>query len=243
MRIPIFATILICAMIMNLHAFDGDAWIVVGDDVRVRSNPSIKGTVVTSLKAGTVVRVTEKTDNRDKFLQGDEFGFYWYNAVLPGGKKGWIYGKFLYQMNGDRFADDPAIFANPLKIGGKLYYFGIAVEDAYPAADDNGLTGSTIHAVPFMIQDNGKEGLLFKSDSVRTFHDENLSFPYFFRMTDDEGGMQTVKSVTTTVKGKIMHVKVLFDYSLQDGGGTFYILAKPDSGALIITEYQPHPVN
>jgi hypothetical protein len=222
---------------VNLFAFDGDSWIVAGDDVRVRSTSSVQGTVVDSVNAGTVVRVISKTDKRDKFLQGDEFGFFWYNVVLPNGKKGWIYGKFLYQMIGQNTVADPEIFSKPQKIDEKDYYFGIAQEEAYPIADETGLTGSEIHLLPFFLEDGKNEALLLKALKVHTFEDESLKFPYYFKLTDSEGGMQSITSIETSKKNNVTTVRLNFDYEHQDGGGTFYILAKKEKNHLLITEY------
>jgi uncharacterized protein YgiM (DUF1202 family) len=222
---------------VNLFAFDGDSWIVAGDDVRVRSTSSVQGTVVDSVNEGTVVRVISKTDKRDKFLQNDEFGFFWYNAELPNGKKGWIYGKFLYQMNGQNTVADPGIFSIPQKIDGKNYFFGIAQEEAYPVADETGLTGSEIHLLPFFLEEGKTEALLLKTSSVHTFEDNGLKFPYYFKLTNSEGGMQTLTSIETSIKNKVTTVRLNFDYEHQDGGGTFYILAKKEKNYLLITEY------
>jgi uncharacterized protein YgiM (DUF1202 family) len=233
-------TVILCFLLssINLFAFDGDSWIVAGDNVKVRIKASVQGSVVDTVNAGTVVRVVSKTDVRDKFLEGDQFGFFWYNAVLPNGKKGWIYGKFLYQMNGQNSVKDPELFSKPFIINGKEYYFGVAQEEAYPVSDDTGLTGSVIHSLPFFIEDGKTEGLLLKSSKVHTYNDEGLKFPYYFRLDESDGGMQQVTSIEISVKNKVTSVKLNFDYELQDGGGTFYLIVKKENNYLLITEYR-----
>jgi hypothetical protein len=238
MRVLMILCFMFSLFSMNLSAFDGDSWIVSGDNVRVRSKASAQASIVDSVKAGTVVRVVSKTDKRDKFLEKDEYGFFWYNAVLPNGKKGWIYGKFLYQMNGDRFTTDPTIFAKAFTINGKEYYFGIAEEEAAPVFDEEtGMPGSEIHALPFFVEEGKSEALLLKSVNVHTFWDENLKFPYYFKQTDSEGGMQHVASIEISEKNKSATVRIDFTYDTQDSGGTFYILAKKENNYLLITEY------
>ncbi len=235
--------ILLIFLIMQpvlIFAFDGDSWVVTGDRVILRSRPSAKSAGIMELNSGRLVQVVNKTKERDKFLPGDNFGFFWYEAVLKNGKKGWIYGKFLYQMNGDRFAAEgsASVFYNPYKIGGKSYLFGIAVEDAYPVSDDKGLSGSIIHAIPFFAEEGGDTALFFKTEKIHTYMDEDLKFPYFFRLTDSDYGMQQVISVKIDEKNKTGSVRLDIDFNTQTGGGKFYILAKFTRGNLIITEYK-----
>lgn len=222
-----------------LFAFDGDAWIVTGDKVTLRSKPSVKSAGLMELKAGKIVRVTGKTKVRDKFLPKDNFGFYWYESVLSNGKKGWIYGKFLYQMNGDRFAaeNSSGVFQRSYEIAGKNYLFGIAVEDAYPVSDDKGLTGSIIHAAPFFAEEDNDTGILFKSEKIRTYMDDELKHPYFFKLTDSDYGMQQVISIDIDGKQKNGTVRLNIDFNTQTGGGNFYIIGKYNKGHLIISEY------
>ncbi len=235
--------ILLILLIMQpvlIFAFDGDSWVVTGDRVILRSKPTSKSAGIMELNAGRIVRVVNKTKVRDKFLPGDNFGFFWYESVLANGKKGWIYGKFLFQMNGDRFAaeDSKSVFYNPYKISGKSYLFGIAVEDAYPVSDDKGLSGSVIHAIPFFAEEGSDNAIFLKSEKIHTYRDENLKFPYFFKLTDSDGGMQQVISVKIDEKNKTGSVRLDIDFNTQSGGGKFYILAKYNKGNLIITEYK-----
>jgi hypothetical protein len=225
---------LILAMPFISNAFDGDAWIVTGDKVLMRKSPTVSAPVVTEMKAGTVVRVTGKSDKRDKVIPNDEYGFFWYQSVLPDGRKGWVYGKFLYQMNSEDFVTNPELLQKEYTIGGKKYYFGVAIDEAYPVADDQGLTGSEIHGLPFFVEEDGKVALLLRSESVRTFWDQKP--PYYFKTYNSEGGIQQVSSIETTGKGGV--VKLTFEYSTQDSGGTFTITAKLVKGYLLISDYK-----
>lgn len=222
----------------NLAAFDGDMWLVTGKNVRVRSAPGIKAPVVTEVNAGLVVQVLSKTVKRDIFLPGDSYGYFWYEASLPSGKKGWIYGKFLYNMNGDNFAVDGEVFAGTYIIAGKKYLFGIAVEEAYPVGDDEGLTGSSINALPFLIEEGKNQALLFRTVSVRTFNDADMKFPYFFRLNESDGGIQQVKSIEIDEKNKKGVLKLNITFTTQTGGGNFFIRAKKDKDHMTITEYK-----
>jgi hypothetical protein len=217
-------------------AFDGDMWLVAGDKVRVRKTPTASAAVVTEVNAGLIVRVIEKTAVRDTFLPGDSFGFYWYHCALSDGKKGWIYGKFLYQMNDDSFVTDKSLIGKEFIIERKKYIFGVAVEEANPVSDDEGLTGSEIHGLPFFISENGKTVLLLRSEKVRTFWDTQLKFPYYYKMTNSEGGIQQISSIETA--GKSGTITLNFEYSTQDSAGTFIITAKVTGGALLIAGYK-----
>ena len=237
MRIHIIVLIAALTLCLDLSAFDGDAWLVAGDRVRVRAEPSANAAVVAEVNAGAVVMVLKKTEVRDRFLPGDNFGFYWYYAEIPGKKKGWIYGKFLYQMNGERFSLNEELFRKSFVINGKKYDFGIAIEEAYPPMDDNGLTGSVIHAMPFFLEDAKHAAHLFKAESVNTFQDGDLKLPYFFRLYDSEGGMQKIKKIGIDSKGKSAVITMIVEFTTQTGGGEFSIMAKPSKGHMVITGY------
>ncbi len=60
MRSCILTTAVLLAFSAGLYAFDGDSWIVAGDQVRVRETASVKAPMVAELKAGTVVRYSRR---------------------------------------------------------------------------------------------------------------------------------------------------------------------------------------
>lgn len=75
--------------------------IVVGEGVRLRATPDTKGEVVEKLNTGVLLKII-RNDGK-KVLMGNPDpcnadGFYWHEVMEPGGKRGWIYGAFIYPL-------------------------------------------------------------------------------------------------------------------------------------------------
>lgn len=83
--------------------------LVIGDHVRMRSEPSLQGKVVGKANYWDVARVVQKTKEHYTLEAGamkSGWGWSWYEIEMQGGQKGWIYGQFLAEN------PDKAIFSN-----------------------------------------------------------------------------------------------------------------------------------
>ncbi len=242
-----FCFLSIFALLMAAHiflagsasAFDGDAALIVGDNVRIRSEANTTAKVVATLRIGSVVRILEKSSDRDKMGKKNEFGYYWYKIDAGKNVKGWVYGQFLYGMNGDRFVANASLLAQPHPFSGKAWLFGVAEEPSYPVSDDNGLTGSVIHALPFFFDEKFNKALFIQCDKTGYDLGEPTKPPALFRFNDSEGGTQTVKSITIDRKMQTMSIEGV--YYLQDGGGVFSLTVKIGKDKLILTGFKKIP--
>jgi uncharacterized protein YgiM (DUF1202 family) len=75
----------------------GDGAVVTGDDVRVRSGPSLQHRILGSVNSGTPATVLE----RGKLQVIGDMKSHWYRVTLqPDGREGWVYGWFLGKPGG-----------------------------------------------------------------------------------------------------------------------------------------------
>lgn len=88
----------------------GDKGVVSGNRVRIRANANLSGTILGSLNAGQEVEVLGVGDEVEiigKPAPGCAGqGFRWYLIKMPGGKAGWIYGQYLYQVREEELYED-----------------------------------------------------------------------------------------------------------------------------------------
>jgi hypothetical protein len=75
--------------------------VVVGEGVRLRTGPDAKAEVIEKLNTGVLVKIIRSGEK--KVLMGgtgkcNPDGFVWYEVLESAGKRGWIYGEFIYPM-------------------------------------------------------------------------------------------------------------------------------------------------
>jgi len=64
--------------------------------------PSFRGNAVTMLSKGEKVQLLEKGEQKEKYLNFEE---YWYHVLTGPGKMGWIYGAYVRNLSGERIDD------------------------------------------------------------------------------------------------------------------------------------------
>jgi len=62
------------------------------DNVRLRKKPTTRGKVIKRIKAGTLVRIIERSEKRESISNMYD---YWYKVKLIDGTEGWVYGFYL----------------------------------------------------------------------------------------------------------------------------------------------------
>jgi hypothetical protein len=234
-----FIVLVQVTQVTTVRAFDGDAAVITGDNVRVRSQAKAVAPVTATLRIGTVVRIIEKTGSRDKLSKGDAFGYYWYKVDAGPRTQGWVYGQFVYSLNGDRFVAENTLLYNPHRFSGKEWLFGVAVEPAYPVSDETGLTGSVIHAVPFFLDEKTNRAIFIQSEKVAYDLGEPAKPPALFRFNDSEGGTQKIQAIKIDQKTQAMTIEGF--YETQVGGGKFILKIKINKDTLILAEFKKSP--
>ena len=83
--------------------------LVIGDNVRMRSTPSLSGKVVGEVNYWDMAAVHQKTEEHYTLEEGkmeSGWGWSWYEIETLEGKRGWVYGQFLAENPGK------ALFSN-----------------------------------------------------------------------------------------------------------------------------------
>lgn len=77
--------------------------VIVSDSVRIRSQPSLGGAILGKADHGTAVTALGRSRTAMSAARGGERN-WWYQVQVPGQKKGWIYGAYVYLLarDGDR---------------------------------------------------------------------------------------------------------------------------------------------
>lgn len=89
---------------LSLSALSADAqWddltfphdgVTVGEKVRLRKTPSVKGELVAELPLAAYVQVLSESSFSERLLK-DDHSYNWVQVRTADGKEGWIYGKYL----------------------------------------------------------------------------------------------------------------------------------------------------
>lgn len=99
---------------------------VVGEGVRMRETPDTRAEVVEKLNTGVLLKIIRTGDK--KVLMGNPErcnpdGHFWYEVMESGGKKGWIYGEFLYPLI-IKGRNDQELHAGLQSMTSRKYMFG-----------------------------------------------------------------------------------------------------------------------
>jgi hypothetical protein len=142
--------------------------IVVGEGVRLRSEPDTKADVVEKLNTGTLLKIIRSGDKKVVMGKGDQCnpdGFFWYEVIESGGKKGWIYGEFIYRLiikgRNDENLDDlqAKLFSRQYMFREQWYGLGYAVATRPAKYDEEEDTVCVDYVIPFFY--NEKEGVVY----------------------------------------------------------------------------------
>lgn len=140
--------------------------IVVGEGVRLRSAPDVKAEVVEKLNTGTLLKIIKRGDKKVHLGQlnvCDADGFYWFEVMESGGKRGWIYGEFLYELvirgrNDDILEEtDHKLMGKTFRFNDKIYRVGYANAVRTGIVEQVGAANDTIcieYLMPFLYQES-----------------------------------------------------------------------------------------
>jgi hypothetical protein len=142
--------------------------IVVGEGVRLRAQPDTKGEVIEKLNTGTLLKIIRSGDKKVIMGKSDQCnpdGFYWYEVLESGGKRGWIYGEFIYRLiikgRNDENLDDlqTKLFSRQYMYKTQWYGLGYAVATRPVKYDQEEDTVCVDYVMPFLFAD--KEGVVY----------------------------------------------------------------------------------
>ncbi len=109
--------------------------VIVGEGVRLRATPETKGEVLEKLNTGTLLKIIRAGDKKVLMGNPDQCnsdGFFWYEVMESGGKRGWVFGEFIYPLVISGRNDDDLdsnlrkLMVRSFMFGEKWYQVGIA---------------------------------------------------------------------------------------------------------------------
>lgn len=98
-----------CAQHRPQPVFPNDG-LILGEGVKVRSEPSTKGEIVVELPFATYVRILGKSEHSQQIGQ-KPIRFFWANVQTADGKTGWVFGRYVNSLQ--PFVKDKCAFTAP----------------------------------------------------------------------------------------------------------------------------------
>ena len=265
MRVIMIA-ILVCLVLVGYafgQSYDG---IILGEGVRMREFPELSAKIVSILQAGKLVDLLDVTQERFKLNDTYMYGYHWYHVSIRDGHEGWVYGEYVYLISEDilppdwiandesgvlikqsyidSYFGDKDILTKLFSVDEVKYKVNFGIEPSYPISDADGLSGSTIHALPFFYDIVNSKALPFIVHEDEPSKVKGLEKIEFFstrynawstkdggcwvRLACDEGlseHLSTIQIVESEEYGNLLILKVTFN--LQDGGGEYHLLLFP----------------
>jgi hypothetical protein len=257
--------ILICLMAVQVYAQTYDA-IIVGDAVRMREFPELSARILAILKGGTLVDLLDVTKERFRLNENYMYGYHWFHVSIRDGHEGWVYGEYVYLMSEDilppdwtsnsesgvlikhsyidTYFGDKDILTKIFTVDEIKYKVNLGVEPSYPISDEQGLSGSTIHSLPFFYDIMAEKALPFIAYEEKPSKVEGLEKIKFFsprhnawftkdggcrvRLASDEGITERLASIHIVESEKFGNLLILkVTFNLQDGGGEYHLLLFP----------------
>lgn len=240
--------------------------IIMGEGVRMREFPELSAKIVSVLNAGKLVDLLDVTQERFRLNESYEYGYHWFKVSVREGHEGWVYGEYVYLLTEDilppdwvseaesgialkqsyldTYFGDKDILTKIFSLRGVKYKLNLGVEPSYPISDEQGLSGSTIHALPFFYEIMDEKGLPFIAYEDEPGKAPGLEKLEFFanrgytwkskdggcwvRLRCDEGiteHLATMQMVEREDNMSLLVLKVTFN--LQDGGGEYHLVLFP----------------
>ena len=150
--------------------------IVVGERVRIRSQPNLQSKVLNHLSAGDWVDIERETDHVWHVENGEmkhNKGYHWYK-IAHKGPTGWSYGRYIAKIIPEEKQWSRTLENVPTD--GQNLYFSVARTDYY---DEDKVPNSKSHVFPFFYGDEG-EIMMVEKDGKSPHYDENVFGELFY---------------------------------------------------------------
>lgn len=198
---------LLLAMAVATAAFAQKRGIAIGDDVRVRSSASTKGSILRELERGDVVDVLRISSSYE-LAGGSETcdKHHWINVKLSDGTTGWVFGQYMQPFD---LSDSYGTYT----IAGERYSLYVTAYQGYPNSDEEGLTGCSEKSFPILIPTNSpNKGHVLLNKT--TYYSENegyghLANMHFYKekywvLTNDDGWSMELKKEGVESMGTLL---------------------------------------
>lgn len=226
MKKNVFFFLAVLLTIPSIAQINGYNAIIVGENVRLRSEPNLQCQIVGGLNSGLLVDIIDETNKRVSIGKSGntcaEYGYKWYKVETSTNLTGWVFGKFIYEIivfDGEDYENGwvDELVDESFTIAGKEFFYSYAMDVSYPPDDSLGLTGCDDLTFPVLYEDGKKVAYPIKYNGTDDGWAANLwstADKGWLTLMSGEGGSDNITEITES-NGKII-VKV--DRGFQDGG-------------------------
>jgi hypothetical protein len=215
--------------------FDG---IIFGENVNMRVSDNPESSVIAILSTGRKIQILSMGEPVP--LKGIQGEYPWYH-ISAGGKTGWVYGRFVYDLAHDTslwYADGSAlrkgiINGNHITIQKKIYYIGVFSGRCYDektGPDSNIDSGQC--AIPFLYGRDDKNFIFFKNpknfcgkkipNHTPDVHIEGDKPGGIFRLVDKTPfGADQIETLSISQKGNNIYVEMKISTSGNGFSGRY----------------------
>lgn len=218
--------------------------IVVGEGVRLRSTSDTRSEVIEKLNTGTLLKIVKPGDRKVVLGKPDECnpdGYFWYEVIESGGKRGWIYGEFMYQLivkgrnDGELDNVQKKILGAQFNFGAGQYSFGFASAGRRAVRYEDGDPKCVEYLIPFLYlnAEGSVYPLKFVPNSKNQLYMPDLTKEKgYFRFTRD--GAFDDKLIAYRMEKDILQLTLARDLGEEDPY-LFTFNLKPAAGSINAT--------
>lgn len=181
------ASFIFLLALVSTQLFGQQKAVILGDDVRVRSENTTKSKIVTQLDISALVDVLLIDDEYKNVGSDTEICFRhkWVKIQTKDGKKGWVYGKFIQPFDISKPIDE-------VEIKGKKYNFYLTTDMGYPTSDGD-LVGCTESRFPVLMP-KGEDKVHLLLNKTTYYEDNPSRYGYHANMTSHKNKYWVVES-------------------------------------------------
>ncbi|MEM6726671.1 MAG: SH3 domain-containing protein [Bacteroidota bacterium] len=213
--------------------------IIMGDNVRMRSDSTTSSKVAGELNTGDPILVIQETHNRTNVGQEDychKRGYHWYQVATKEKIIGWVYGQFVFEMlTADEVSSGlespenirPFMGGWNMHLGENEYQIQFHKSKGIGPSDHEGLTGCDDIYYPVLIDRAKRKAIFFHVGAAEYeglaphLHMDDQNRLYF--TLNSEGGNAALNDIylSDEAVGETLHIESYI--GLQDGGGIAYL--------------------
>ncbi|OHD11127.1 MAG: hypothetical protein A2Y41_01665 [Spirochaetes bacterium GWB1_36_13] len=190
-------------------SFDKDTGVIAGNKVRMRSEPSLSGKILKELFIGEVVFILNQSEKTERIDKNRQFSYYWYEVKTAEGKRGWIFGQFVYRYQDKKNAK--------MLIENSTYRIEIFKEEEFcPDMPDN-----PAYSMPFLCKNDESFCIpLFMNETMlkEIPHSYGREGSSYYKMIRDTGISEECEWIAVDKKKNLI---LQIQYGTQTGGGEY----------------------
>lgn len=199
--------------------------IIVGYNVRLRSKPTLKSSIIAKLNTGDSAYVLDKTKKSIKLSENQDFMYRWYKIITRNSVKGWVYGKFFYIYSHSKRP-------NPIKIQNEKFLFA-EFEEKVSSYSQN--FEGDFYRFPCLINlKSAKVYPLYLSKEVNEKLKIKRKYDFFRLLTNTSISETIVYKRSKAIQSDI--VQIPYTVNFQEGAQFYIFLIRFQKGKFVIIQ-------